>query len=109
MPLKAAASSHPIDILASGPWRSATFTTFALSLSFFESVVLRQLRTARCREVTVFVDPFGYRNSLIERQLIGAGCSYRLIPVAAPDGAFHLKFCYLQSEVRADGDCLLIG
>src|SRR5216683_7954599 len=109
MALKAAASAHPVDILASGPWRSATFTTFALSLSFFESIVLRQLRAAHCREVTVFVDPLGYRNSLIESQLIGAGCSYRLIPVSAPKGAFHLKFGYLRSENPANSDCLLIG
>lgn len=109
MALTPAASPHPVHVLGSGPWRSATFTTFALSLSFFESVILRQLRAAHCREVTVYVDPLGYRNSLIERQLIGAGCSYRLIPVVAPQGAFHLKFAYLQGEDSVDGDCLLVG
>lgn len=109
MPLKVPVSSHPLDILGSGPWRSATFSTFALSLSFFESLVLRQLRVAGCNDITVFVDPLGYRNSLIESQLIGAGSTYRLIPVSADNGAFHLKFCFLEAEAEHDPDCLLVG
>jgi len=109
MTLIAPASSHPLDILGSGPWRSATFSTFALSLSFFESLILRRLRAAGCNEVTVFVDPLGYRNSLIESQLLGAGSSYRVIPVSAGTGAFHLKFCYLKAGSEKDPDCLLVG
>src|SRR5205814_8026212 len=79
------------------------------SLSFFESLVLRQLRVAGCNDITVFVDPLGYCNSLIESQLIGAGSSYRLIPVSAEGGAFHLKFCFLEAEAEQDPDCLLVG
>jgi hypothetical protein len=109
MTLIAPATSHPLDILGSGPWRSATFSTFALSLSFFESLILRRLRAAGCNEVTVFVDPLGYRNSLIESQLIGAGSSYRVIPVSAGTGAFHLKFCFLKAASEKDPDCLLVG
>jgi hypothetical protein len=109
MPDASSSQFSPIDVIESGRWRSATFTTFALSLSFFESFVLPVLRASGCREVTIFVDPLGYRNSLIERQLIGAGVSYQLIPTTARGGAFHCKVCYLEAQRPADPDAVVIG
>jgi hypothetical protein len=38
-----AVSLSPIDLVAANPWRRTIFTTYALSLSFFEAVVLDAL------------------------------------------------------------------
>jgi len=35
--------SAPLDLISAHPWRRAAFTTYALSLSFFEAVLLDAL------------------------------------------------------------------
>jgi hypothetical protein len=99
-------ATNPVDLIAARRWRSALITTYALGLSFFESFILRQLRFAHCREVTILVDPVGYRGCLLESGLASVGRSYRIVPVACRRGAFHLKLWYLQGE---EEDCALIG
>jgi hypothetical protein len=44
------------DVLAGQRWEKALFTTYSLSLTFFESIVLRALREVECREIWVIAD-----------------------------------------------------
>jgi len=52
------------DILQLRSWKHALFTTYALSLSYFESEVLRPLQRAGCSDVWLIADADGYRCSL---------------------------------------------
>lgn len=94
------------DILQYRNWRHALFTTYALSLTFFESFVMRELRSKGCRDVSLVVDADGYQMSLSERRSSLVGQDYRLIPVALPRGVFHAKCMYLSSD---EGDVLVVG
>ncbi len=95
----------PTELLSSHRWNLALFTTYALSLTFFESVVLRILRQSGCQEIWVVVDAKGYRASLMERRSSRVGQEYRLVPVALPTGVFHPKCTYLSGP---EGDLLLV-
>lgn len=95
------------DLLKSRSWERALFTTYSLSLTFFESVILRELRQKGCREIWIAADAHGYQASLMERRSHGVGQEYHLVPVALPHGVFHPKCCYLQSD--EDGDVLAVG
>jgi hypothetical protein len=88
------------------PWRHALFTTYTLSLSYFESEVLRPLLRAGCSDIWLIADAEGYRSSLLERRSMRVGQEYRLIPAALPEGVFHAKCVYLAGD---EGDLLLIG
>ncbi|HEX7316682.1 MAG TPA: hypothetical protein VF297_22460 [Pyrinomonadaceae bacterium] len=94
------------EVLEAGRWEKALFTTYSLSLTFFESVILRALRKAECREVWVLADVDGYRSSLMERGSGGVGSEYRLIPIGLPKGVFHAKCCYLAGS---ETDVLAVG
>ena len=94
------------EILASGPWKHALFTTYALSLSYFELEVLRPLIRAGCDDIWLIADAEGYRASLLERRSARVGHEYRLIPAALPHGVFHAKCIYLAGE---EEDLLLVG
>jgi hypothetical protein len=97
---------QPTDILGSRRWHSALFTTYAFSISFFESVVFQALtRKMPCHEICVLVDADGYASSLMERGAARVGRDYTLIPVLA-HGVFHPKCTYLSGP---DGDLLLVG
>ena len=98
--------ASPTTVLEVAKWKAALFTTYALSLSFFESVVLHRLRGSGCREIWVVVDADGYRKTLMEGRSCGVGHQYRLIPVALPNGIFHPKCIYLAGE---DTDVLMVG
>ena len=87
------------DILALLRWDRVLFSTYALSLSFFESFVIHHLRRTGCDEIWVIADAQGYQSSLMERRAWGAGHNYRLIPVALPKGVFHCK-CAITSLSR---------
>ena len=97
---------RPADILASRRWHSALFTTYAFSVSFFESVVFQALtKRMACHDICVLIDAEGYASSLMERRAARVGRDYTLIPVLAP-GVFHPKCTYLSGP---DGDLLLVG
>jgi hypothetical protein len=96
----------PKEVLASRRWRSAFFTTYTLSLTFFETIVLRALRQQGCENVWVLVDGAGYRTSLMERRSPRIGQEYHLVPVTLPAGVFHPKVWYLAGD---DGDVLCVG
>lgn len=94
------------DIMSVAPWKHALFTTYALSLSYFESEVLRPLLRAGCDDIWLISDAEGYRSSLLERRSAHVGQEYRLVPAALPRGVFHAKCIYLVGE---DEDLLLVG
>jgi hypothetical protein len=49
------------EIVRAEGWQSAFFTTYSLSLSFFEAVVLQGLRAGGVRQARIVVDLEGYR------------------------------------------------
>jgi hypothetical protein len=95
-----------VDLIKDRKWDRALFTTYALSLSFFESNILRALREQGCRDVWVLCDADGYRSSLIERRSSRVGIEYHLVPIGMPQGVFHPKCAYL---VGPSGDLLTVG
>ena len=106
-------SSYPIEsvgpheIIANGRWEHALFTTYALSLTFFETHILKAgLIKNGCQHVWVVADVDGYEQTLAERQSARVGQEYHLIPVALPHGVFHPKCIYLSGP---EGDLLLVG
>lgn len=94
------------DVLAGQRWEKALFTTYSLSLTFFESIVLRTLHEVECREIWVVADVEGYRSSLMERGSHGVGYEYHLVPIGLRNGVFHPKCCYLAGP---DNDLLVVG
>lgn len=94
------------DFLDASQWKHALFTTYALSLSYFESEVLRPLIQAGCDDIWLIADAQGYRASLLERRSMRVGQEYRLVPVGMPNGVFHPKCIYLSSPEQ---ELLLVG
>lgn len=87
----------PRDLLLGAKWTSALFTTYSLSLSFFESVPFAAMaRTVR--DATVLTDVAGYAASLSEAGALGAGRDYEVIPIAVAGGVFHPKIAVLMDE-----------
>jgi HKD family nuclease len=95
-----------LDVIKGGKWNKALFTTYALSLSFFESILLRALRQIGCQEVWIISDLQGYKASLIERRSNAIGHDYRLIPVRLRKGIFHPKCLYFAGP---DEDAIAVG
>ncbi len=95
-----------IELFESYPSERALFLTYALSLTFFETVLLRHLRRAECQEIWVIADADGYQMSLSERKSTRVGQEYHLVPVALKSGVFHPKCVYLSSQ---KGDLLIVG
>ena len=86
----------PLDLVSAHPWRRVAFTTYALSLSFFEAVILDALVRGGGREAIVFADVQGVRASLSEQGARRVGKDYEVEPVAVSGGVFHPKlsvFC----------------
>ncbi len=99
--------SRPLEIITGRPWDHALFTTYALSLSFYETQI-HKLGLARngCRDIQIISDADGYQLSLSERQSHRVGNEYRLIPAALPNGVFHPKLTWLAGK---DIDLVLLG
>lgn len=97
----------PLDIITEDSWEHGLFTTYALSLSFYETQ-LHKLGLARngCRDIQIIADVDGYELSLGERQSHRVGNEYRLIPACLPSGVFHPKLTWLAGK-RVD--LLLLG
>ncbi len=97
----------PHDLITSRRWEHALFTTYSLSLSFFEAHLLRTgLKMNGCGDIWVVADADGYSDSLAEKQATSVGQDYHLVPVALPEGVFHPKCTYLAGP---DGDVLVVG
>ena len=95
----------PLQLVATHPWQRVTFTTYALSLSFFEAVVLDKLIRGGGRQALILADVHGLRASLSEQGTRRVGKDYEVEPVAVSSGVFHPKI----SVFAAREDYLLVG
>ncbi|MYM92380.1 hypothetical protein [Duganella vulcania] len=96
------------EVIGSGRWRRATFTTFTLSLTYFECYILPRLRAQGCSHIDIFVDKLGYADCLVEQRSRYAGREYTVHPVAVKGGIFHPKVIHLWPD-SGDGDVLMVG
>ncbi len=87
-----------VDVLTSVPIDGAVFTTFTLSLAWFETYLLRALERAGAKQILLLADPVGVNASLGEGLVTGTGVRYAVEPVDAPNGAFHAKVGILWSR-----------
>ena len=78
---------RPEELAGAHPWKKAVFTTYALGLSFFESVVLESLIRGGTRESVILAE--GVRAGLSEQGAQRAGRDYEIEPVTARLGIFH--------------------
>jgi hypothetical protein len=99
-------SLAPLDLVAAHPWQNVTFTTYALSLSFFESVVLDGLIRGGSSSALILADAEGVRGSLGEQGAQRVGKDYEVEPVVVTGGVFHAKITAFTST---DECHLLVG
>jgi hypothetical protein len=99
-------SVSPQDVILAGRWNAALFTSYALSLSFFESAPLIALRRTGCRSIALLADKEGYRVSISEAGVTQVGRTYELAPVCVDEGIFHPKMMVL---LGPDGPRAAIG
>lgn len=98
---------NPIDVVAAAPWTRVAFTTYALSLSFFEAVILDALLRGRGRGALILSDPEGVRAALSEEGARRVGRDYEVAPVACNlPGVFHPKISMFS---KGDDAHLLVG
>lgn len=100
------ASRSIAEFMKAARWKHALLTTYALSLSYFESEVLRILLQQGCDDIWLVCDAQGYRSSLLERRSMRVGHEYRIVPVGLANGVFHPKCIHLISE---DEQLLMVG
>jgi hypothetical protein len=100
-------SIAPLDLVSAHPWQRAAFTTYALSLSFFEALVLDALVRAEAHEALILADVDGVRAALSENGARRVGRDYEVEPVVVDTGGvFHPKITVL----TAPDEChLLVG
>lgn len=99
-------SLAPLDLVSADAWHRVTFTTYALSLSFFEAIVLDRLIRGGGRQAVILADVEGVRASLGEQGAQRVGKDYEVEPVAVTSGVFHPKVCVFAGRE----DChLLVG
>jgi len=99
-------SLAPLDLISAHPWRRVAFTTYALSLSFFEAVILDALVRGRAGEALIFTDVEGVRESLSEQGAQRVGKDYEVEPVSVTGGVFHPKISVLSDAEECH---LLVG
>jgi hypothetical protein len=97
---------QPLDLISAAPWQRVVFSTYALSLSFFEAVVLDRLVRGGGRNALILSDPEGIRAGLSEQGARRAGRDYELEPVASTTGVFHPKLTLLFGD---DDAHMLVG
>ena len=97
---------QPLDLVSALPWQRVVFTTYALSLSFFEAVVLDRLVRGGGGNALILADPEGIRAGLSEQGARRAGRDYELEPVACWPGVFHPKLSLFFTD---DDAHILVG
>lgn len=97
---------NPLDLAKAAPWKSVLFTTYALSLSFFEAVVIDALIRGGGRNPTILSDPEGVRAGLSELGARLVGRDYELLPVERNGGVFHPKLSVFLND---DDAHILVG
>jgi hypothetical protein len=96
----------PLDLISAHPWRRTAYTTYALSLSFFEAVILDALVRGGGREALILADVAGARAALSEQGARRVGKDYDVEPIMVRGGVFHPKL----SVLTGDDEChLLVG
>jgi hypothetical protein len=96
----------PLELVSAHPWRRVVFTTYALSLSFFEAVILDAVVRGGGRESLILADVEGVRASLSEQGAHRVGKDYEVEPVSDSGGVFHPKI----SVFEAGEEChVLVG
>jgi hypothetical protein len=87
------------DLLLAQPWSHVFFTTYAMSLSFVEAVMLEALSRSRSKPgaMTILVDAFGLKSALSETGARKIGRDYLVEPVLVKNGIFHPKIGVLGS------------
>jgi hypothetical protein len=102
----AGAALAPLELVSAHPWRRVVFTTYALSLSFFEAVILDAVVRGGGRESLILADVEGVRACLSEQGAHRVGKDYDVEPVSVSGGVFHPKI----SVFAAGEEChLLVG
>jgi len=96
----------PTELVRSSTWDRLLFTTYALSLSFFEAVILDQILRSQSGEATVLADVEGVRAALSEYGARVVGREYQLEPIRVNTGCFHPKLMALLGKNDAH---LVIG
>ena len=97
----------PVDVVEAHPWQRVAFTTYALSLSFFEAVILDALvRGGGNSQALVLADVDGVRASIGEQGAQRVGKDYEVEPVAVTNGVFHPKVSVF---ISADECHVLVG
>jgi hypothetical protein len=91
----------PLDLIRAHPWSHSFFTTYALSLSFFEAVVLDALVRQNVERTLILADIDGVRTAVAEYGSRCAGRVYEVEPVAVDHGCFHPKLMALTSATEA--------
>lgn len=99
-------SLAPLNLIDAHPWQRVAFTTYAVSLSFFEAVILDRLVRGGGSQALILADVRGYRASLSEQGAQRVGKEYEIEPVAVSQGVFHPKLTVLAA---ADECHLLVG
>ena len=96
----------PLELVGAHPWQKAIFTTYSLSLSFFEAVILDQIVRGGGRGVLILSDVDGVRGALSEHGATRAGKGYDIEPIAVSAGVFHPKITALVGQEECH---LLVG
>ena len=99
-------TKSPLKILSSQAWNEINFFTYALSLSFFESVILDRLVRTGSGNPTIYADPFGITSAISEYGALRVGLDYDLIAVSVKNGVFHPKIVVMEGTETTE---LLIG
>jgi hypothetical protein len=95
-----------LELIRSGAWSHVLCTSYALSLSFFEAVILNDLAARATPLCRLLIDTEGVRAALEEFGPQHAGRMYEIAPVSVDKGCFHPKIVLLANK---DDAHLIIG
>ena len=95
-----------LDLIRSHNWRKAFFTTYSLSLTFFEAVIQEALIRQEVTDSLIMADVRGVAAALSEEGVKGAGRDYIVEPLTVSGGCFHPKLTVLTAR---DSCHVLIG
>lgn len=87
----------PLEAIV-GKFEHAIFTTYSISLSFFEQWVLPLLADTGVRNVVVFADPSQLGEGLLDLGAQRTGTAYQAVPVSIGAGVFHPKIMLLTGQ-----------
>lgn len=95
-----------LELIKSHSWTSSLFTTYSLSLGYFEAVILDALVRQDVRNNLILADVDGVRAALSEHGAQQTGRSYQIEPIAVDNGCFHAKLMVLASS---DENHIVVG